>query len=337
MSIKLTRRIISKLTIPRIMNFILMKLSYRWSLVSRSANHFAFPVSVSVEPTTSCNLRCPECPSGKREFSRPTGMMSSEMFDNILDQISQKVTWITFYFQGEPFLNPDFLSMVRKASDRRMFTSTSTNGHYLTDENVKKLLEAGLDKLIISIDGITQETYEKYRVGGRLKKVTEGVERLINAKRKAKVSSPFIELQFLVNSYNQHQIDGMKDYSRSIGADRVVFKTTQIYNSKNSFLVPDDSSLTRYKKDPDGNLIIDSKLDNDCYRLWHSCVVTWDGSVVPCCFDKDASHPAGNLNNKSFKEIWNDEPLKLFRKSVLGNRSSNEICRNCSEGSKVYI
>src|SRR5205085_9820154 len=128
--------------------------------------HRGMPISIGIEPTTSCNLRCPECPSGLRSFTRPTGMLDESLFKKVIDELRDTHTYLTFYFQGEPYLHPDFLSLVRYAADRKIFTSTSTNAHYLNDANARATIESGLDRLIISIDGTTQETYESYRVGG---------------------------------------------------------------------------------------------------------------------------------------------------------------------------
>ena len=83
--------------------------------------------------------------------------------------------YLIFYFQGEPYLNPDFLDMVKYASGKKIYTATSTNAHYLNDANARRTIESGLDRLIISIDGTTQETYQQYRVGGHLNKVLEGL------------------------------------------------------------------------------------------------------------------------------------------------------------------
>src|SRR5690606_23911827 len=121
-------------------------------------------------------LRCPECPSGLRAFSRKQGNLKKDFFKKTIDQLYKKTFYLTFYFQGEPFINPDFLEMVKYANDKKIYTATSTNAHFLNDENAKRTVESGLDRLIISIDGTTQEVYENYRRGGKLEKVLEGTK-----------------------------------------------------------------------------------------------------------------------------------------------------------------
>lgn len=162
-----TRNLFSKLTVPRIWNGIKVLSSFYISRFTKKPVQWGLPVSISFEPTTSCNLRCPECPSGLRQFSRPTGMLKKDFFTETIDDLHKHLLYLIFYFQGEPYLNTDFLDMVKYASEKGIYTATSTNAHYLTDEAARKTIESGLDRLIISIDGTTQEVYQQYRVGGQ--------------------------------------------------------------------------------------------------------------------------------------------------------------------------
>jgi radical SAM protein with 4Fe4S-binding SPASM domain len=295
------------------------------------------PLGVSIEPTTSCNLRCPECPSGLRSFTRPTGMLQEQIFSNVIDQLSASLMNLTFYFQGEPYLNPKFLEMVRYASAKNVFTSTSTNAHYLTDEQAKKTVESGLDRLIISIDGISQDTYEQYRVGGQLSKVLEGTKNIIAWKRKLKSRTPHVVFQFLVVRANEGDIPRLYLLAKEMGVDEVKLKTAQIYDFENgSPLIPENPKYSRYQKAENGLFTIKNPLLNKCWKMWSSCVITWDGKVVPCCFDKDAKHVMGDVSQQPFAEIWQSAPYQNFRRSILRSRSEIEICKNCSEGLEVW-
>lgn len=296
-----------------------------------------FPISMAIEPTTSCNLRCPECPSGLRQFTRPTGMLEPVFFKKTIDEVYKELIYLTFYFQGEPYLNPDFLDMVKYASDKRIYTSTSTNAHYLTKEQAKKTVESKLDRLIISIDGTTQDIYEQYRIGGNLQKVIEGTKNIVQAKKDLQSSTPHIVFQFLVVKPNEHQLEDVKKLAKDLGVNEVVFKTAQVYDFENGNpLIPDNIKYSRYKKNKDGTYSIKSKLLDQCWRMWSSCVVTWDGVVVPCCFDKDAKHPLGDLKIQTFKELWQSSKYQGFRQSILNSREEIDICKNCSEGTKVW-
>ncbi len=339
MSGKLTDslNIASKLTPYKIWNGWKVLYSYQLSRMTGKPAHMGLPISISFEPTTSCNLRCPQCPSGLREFTRETGMLKDDFFKGVIDEFAPHLTYLTFYFQGEPYLNPKFLDMVKYASTKRIYTATSTNAHYLTQEVAKKTVESGLDRLIISIDGTTQETYSSYRIGGNLDKVLEGAKSVAKAKKELKSQTPYLIFQFLVVKANEHQIPEIKKLAKEIGIDEVRLKTVQIYDYENgNELIPEQQEYSRYKKGADGKYAIKNKLLNHCWRMWNSCVITWDGNVVPCCFDKDASHPMGSLKDHSFKELWNNEKYRNFRHSLLKSRKEIDICKNCTEGTKVW-
>jgi len=333
-----TINLLSKLTLRRLWNGIKVFASFQLSRISKKPIQWGYPVSISFEPTTSCNLRCPECPSGLREFTRPTGMLKKDFFSTTIDEIHKELLYLIFYFQGEPYLNPDFLDMVQYASSKKIYTATSTNAHYLNDANAKRTVESGLDRLIISIDGTTQDVYQQYRVGGNLTKVMEGARNIVKWKKELKSKTPFIFFQFLVVKHNEHQIEDIKKLAKEIGVDEVRFKTAQVYDYENdpNNLIPTISKYSRYRKNKDGSYVAKNKLANHCWKMQHANVITWDGLVVPCCFDKDATHRLGNLKNESFKAIWHNDNYKQFRSELKKSRKHIDICANCSEGVSVW-
>ncbi len=295
------------------------------------------PLAISVEPTTSCNLRCPECPSGLRSFTRPTGMLDPDLFKTLIDEIHRDLVYLLFYFQGEPYLHKDFLKLVKYAKSKKVYTATSTNAHYLDEVSARNTVESGLDRLIISIDGTTQDTYESYRVGGHLDKVLEGARNVIKWKKELRSSTPYVVFQFLVVKPNEHQVEEVKRLAEEIGVDNVSFKTAQIYDFENgSPLIPSAEKYSRYRKGDDGKWSIKNPLLNHCWKLWHAAVITWDGRVVPCCFDKDATNVMGTFGKTAFHEIWRNNEYKNFRSSVLRSRNEIEMCQNCTEGTKVW-
>ena len=327
----------SCLSIAKVWNAALLFFSFHISKILKRSIHWGLPMSISIEPTTSCNLRCPECPSGLRAFTRPTGMLNQQDFQNMLDQFGKQLWSINFYFQGEPFLNKELLPMIQHAASKRIYTATSTNAHYLTPEVAKETVASGLHRLIISLDGTTQETYEQYRIGGNLSKVIEGTKQVVLAKKNAGSSTPHIIFQFLVVKPNEHQTQDALLLAKELGVDEVRFKTAQVYDYENGNpLIPDQEKYARYRKGKDGMWKLKNKFENSCWRMWQGCVVTWDGGIVPCCFDKDATHQFGKLSEDSLKHIWKGEKYQAFRAGILTNRSEIEICKNCSEGSKVW-
>jgi radical SAM protein with 4Fe4S-binding SPASM domain len=326
-------RLCSLLTAKRFLNLLRLYLEFWISKYSRRVFHQALPFSLSYEPTTQCNLKCPMCPSGLRQFSRQTGFADGDDFYAVVDEIGAYLMYMIFYFQGEPFMNKKIFDWIAFARQKNIYTATSTNAHYLTPENAEKIVLSGLDRLIVSIDGATQETYEKYRVGGNLEKAVKGIKNLTEAKKRLKQKKPFIILQNIVFKHNEHERDAVKALGRELGVDKVVFKTAQIYDYENgSDFIPDDKNFSRYEKKTDGTFRIKKSDENSCWKMWYSCVITWDGKVVPCCFDKDAHYQLGDLKKSSFRSIWFGEAYQNFRKTLVRSREEPEICQNCTEG-----
>ena len=325
--------IVSKLSFKRLWNIFLIQLSYWLTRITKKTIHWGNPFSITIEPTTSCNLRCPECPSGLRQFSRNTGMLDLNLYKSILDQIGSYLMYMILYFQGESYLNPSFFDFVKLAKKKRIYTATSTNAHFLNEENARKTVESGLDRLIISLDGIGQKEYSTYRVGGRYERVLDGIKNVVKIKKELKSKTPYIIVQFIVFKSNEHQLDEVRKICDDLGVDELQFKTAQFYNYQNgNHLMPSIDKFSRYRKLPDETYQFKNSLPNKCYRMWSSCVITWDGLTVPCCFDKDADYRLGDLKELPFKSVWKGKIYNDFRKRVFTSRKSIDICRNCTEG-----
>ncbi|GIV34983.1 MAG: radical SAM protein [Chitinophagales bacterium] len=330
------RHFMGTLSLKKAANASVLLHSYFRSRLTGDPRIPAWPFTISVEPTTHCNLRCPECPSGLRSFSRATGRIELPLFKKIIDEMQDHLIFLYFYFQGEPFLHPQFSDMIRYASARGVYTVTSTNGHYLNDDRAKETVESGLSRIIISVDGTTQESYAQYRKGGRLDIVLEGALRLAHWKRKLQSHAPHIIFQMIVFRHNEKETEEFRHLAKAFGADEVLLKTAQIYNADNAGkMLPEKEKFSRYVFS--GNrLMLKHPLHNRCWKLWHSSVITWDGKVVPCCFDKDARYVMGDLTNQSFREVWNSAPYLQFRRKLLHSRQTIDICSNCSEGALVW-
>ena len=330
-------RLLGYLTPTRVINMLVLRSSYLLSAWLKSPVHRGQPFALSVEPTTACNLACPQCPSGLRSFSRKTGNLRAENFKKWLDPVSTRLTWLTFYFQGEPFINNDLMEMIRYAHDRKLYTMTSTNGHFLSKKNCESVVNSGLDRLIISVDGFTQETYRQYRVGGNLQTVIDGIKTLVHTREKSGAKNPLIVLQTIAFKHNQHELRQARAFAQKTGVDLLQVKTAQVYNESDAEQwLPDNHQLRRYRSE-EGHTLQTPQLPNRCWRMWSSAVATQDGQVVPCCFDKDADHTLGMLHKNTLPEIWQSAGYQRFRKEVLTDRQQHEICRNCSEGVKVWL
>lgn len=321
----------------RMWNALKVHSSFLVSGITRSSIHAGRPIAISVEPTTACNLGCPHCPSGINQFTRPTGKMDLPAFSRIAGELAPYTGYVTLYFQGEPYINKVFTDMVAKATEMGMYTATSSNAHFLTPEVAEATVRAGLKRLIISIDGITQESYEHYRINGKLDKVLEGTRNILEARRRLGKSYPVVIWQFIVFAHNEHELPGMKKLAAAYGVDKLAIKTAQIYDYENADnWLPSDSGLSRYDRE-EGKVELRNKWQNRCWRLWSNPVITWDGRMVPCCFDKDATHDLGNVLTDGTETVWNGEKTRQFRANLTAGRKNIDICKNCTEGTRVWI
>jgi radical SAM protein with 4Fe4S-binding SPASM domain len=323
--------------IKRFINVIKVLSSFGLSRIYRKPIVWGMPISFSIEPTNHCNLQCPECPSGLGTLTRPLGLLKLEDFKDWVNQIKSTGFYVQLFFQGEPYINKNLPEMIKYAQSQNIYISISTNGHFVNEKNVDLVVNNAPDKLIFSVDGLDEESYQKYRVGGTFEQADKGLRALINRRNELGLKKPFVEFQFIVMKHNENQLDDVIRYGNNVGVDKVVFKTMQISSYENALkFLPSNKKFRRYAVE-DGTYRIKNGLKNHCFALWRTSVITWDGKVVPCCFDKDAEFKLGLLNGRSFKEIWKSDEYYKFRKGVLDNRAGLEMCTNCTEGLKVNI
>jgi radical SAM protein with 4Fe4S-binding SPASM domain len=309
-------------------NLLLSGYSFLRSLTSKNPSISGMPLALGAELTNNCNLKCPECASGSGIMKRARGFMDINLYNRIIEELHLYLININLYFQGEPMMHPNFAAFIGQS--KNVNTVLSTNGQFLSEGNAEKLARSSLSKLIISLDGTDQESYSAYRAGGSLSSVLDGIKNISEAKRRYK-SSLKVELQFLVNRINEHQIPQIKKLAAAMNSS-LKLKSMQILHREDTELwLPKDEKYRRYRI-INGENIIKNSMPDRCARLWFNPVVTWDGKVLPCCFDKDADHIMGDLTQESFREIWNGPKYRLFRRALLADRNSIEICRNCTSG-----
>jgi len=175
-------RFLAKLTFPKIFNLLLVRISYLVSILLRRPKVWGFPYFISIEPSSICNLKCPQCPVGEGEINRENEFLKDEFYRGIIDRMARSAITVNLNFQGEPLMRSNLHDWVQYAEDRGLYTVTSTNGLYLTGEIPMRLVQSGLDRIIVSVDGTDQETYSKYRKGGKLDMVIRGIRALSDAK-----------------------------------------------------------------------------------------------------------------------------------------------------------
>lgn len=322
----------STLRFHRLINLVKIKTSYFLSSWGVLTHWDTKPLFLSIEPTNICNLKCPECPVGMRTEQVRQVQVDMGVVEKTLDELSKSLIHVILYFQGEPLMNRNFTDIVRYAHSKKLLTTSSTNAQLLTDSLAKEIVLSGLDRLIISIDGATQETYGAYRVGGKLDKALVAIEHLVKWKKELKSASPFIEVQFIVFKTNEHEMGAISELVKKYKADKLTFKTAQLYDFENGNpLLTSINKYARYELRSDGKYHIKSPLRNRCKRLWQGAVISSRGDVLPCCFDKDSKYVFGNVRKEPFSKAWHSEKAYEFRKRMLENRKQFDICRNCSE------
>lgn len=296
------------------------------------------PLIMSVEPTNSCNMKCPMCPTGLDALTRKKGMMDLGRFTWLVEQLDRTLLIMTFWGWGESTLNPSLYDMIKIASERGIFTMLTMNG---TSFEPEKLLDSGLDYLVVSFDGIREESYRPVRVGGDLRRAMEGVGRLAEEKRRRRSDRPKINMGFIVTRLNESELPELERKAREIGFDATRPKYLHTITRRVAEeLRPLDPALrgTVGVRGPGRMLEQDVPgihrvpVRNGCGLLWEYAMVYWDGTMVPCCYDWDAEQKLGNAFETEFREIWSGPRYSEFRKRVTNDKQSIHLCRDCQGG-----
>lgn len=312
----------------RFFNFLLNNFSRRFKLTKI----FSYPVTLMIEPTNICNLKCPLCPTGAGLIKRNRGFLKFEDFKKVIDEVGDYIIHLRLWNWGEPLLNKEVFKMISYAKRKKIFVNLSTNSNFLDEEVAKKLIHSGLDEVIISMDGASEETYKTYRKGGDFKKLLKSIHFLVEEKKRLKRNFPYIKLQFIIMKHNEHEISKIKELSQKIGVDELVFKTVGImdYFSKEDIkkYLPANKKYSRYNLE-ENKVVSKVGVRNWCDFLWSEMVINWDGTIVPCCFDMNNSFVFGNAFSDNTKKIWNNQKYINFRKTILTNKKNLPLCKNC--------
>jgi len=291
------------------------------------------PPAINVELSSRCNLSCPECVTGAGLLRRKNDFIDYSLAGKIATELSGRALSAWLYFQGEPMLHPRFFDIVMLF--HKMRPVISTNGHFLDEENCRMLADSALEKIIIPYDGATPGIYNVYRKGGDLVQVSDGIRRLARV-IKSRGSKVKIELQFLLHRYNEHEVQEAAAFARSVNAVFRIKSMQVLDDDRAGYWMPSDARRSRYVRYEETWKPVSSP-SRGCFRMWTTAVVTVDGDVVPCCYDKYAGHAMGSINDMTFSEIWSGEKFRSFRESVIKNRSSVDICANCPQGTQMLF
>ena len=307
------------------------------------------PYIIIVDPVNSCNLRCPFCPTGRGDLPLKPGKMPLDKFKKVVDASAQNVIKMILYNWGEPFLHKDILSMIQYAHSKRISTAVSTNLNLMPDGGGEAVVRSGLDDLILSCDGLSQETYEIYRRGGNLEKVLSNLKDVSTAKKRLNSRSPVIEFQFLVFKHNEHEVPHVEAFAKEHGADFVRLTKPYVNLDYEEIKHADNPEFVRRQYlqstgsesieldifSPEGDqeaCALHYKPPIECFWPWRSMVINWNGQVDPCC-GKNYRQSFGNIFEQSLSEIWNNRFYRYARAWIKGKAENDPemkiVCRGC--------
>ena len=312
------------LTLRKVVNLVIRSLSMYITRIFKKVTIWGMPWSVSVEPSNYCNLHCRECFTGMGLSQRKRHTIGEEEFKTAVDNIKKYTLNLFLYFQGEPYINPLFTRLIEIAHGSNIFAVTSSNGHLINNENAEKTVLAGLDKIIIPLDGYNQESYSAYRSGGDFAAAKNAITLIANAKRRLKKRNPVIEVQCLASKITENYLNEIKQIAMDCGADKFCVKTMQIETEEGfDMFLPDSQKFSRYTKDH----ILKHPI-KFCRRIFQSVVITSELNVLPCCYDKNTDFRFGNLREMSLAEVLKSDDYHDFI-SRIEQHKRPPMCQNC--------
>ncbi|MDD5021095.1 MAG: radical SAM protein [Endomicrobiaceae bacterium] len=302
-----------------------------WQKKNKKTVLFGYPYWLTVDPTNLCNLECRFCPTGqKRENSRPKEIMAMDRFKSIMNKIGRYLLYVEFCNWGEPLLNNNTTEMISiaKKYGARTFLSSNLNIN-MTQEYAEKLIQSGLDRMTISLDGASQESYEIYRKNGKFDLVLSNIKLLAEAKRKLNSKTPHLHWQFLVFKHNEHEIEKARKMAVESGVNDIGFTApfcaqdwVSTIDEYNNYIVRDNDKAVSFKH-------AELKL---CNWLWDAITINADGSISPCCSVEDKKDDFEIFSWwKPFLMIWNSKNYRIARQYVANKvkGSKENICTKC--------
>lgn len=271
----------------------------------------AFPMTLIVENTGKCNLKCPMCPRELGEYENID--FDFGLFKRLIDEVKDRTELVFPWGGGEPMLNADLYDMIRYCSNAGIYTVVSTNATVLDEKRSRLLIESGLNNLIIAFDGTTKEVYEKYRKNANFERVQANIHRFLRVKKEMG-SDVFVVMQMVRLPDNAHQVRDFHRMWTIEGVDEVRIKEDEI-------VIEDVALEERIRHD---------RRRNPCYQLWQGPpTVKYDGKFFPCCH-MWRSEPFGNVQDQSIAELWNSPQMQKLRSAHLrGDLSEYPDCADC--------
>jgi len=336
-------RLIAQLLVHPRQALNVWKLRRGWRRFPESPDFL--PAAIDVEPNVRCNLKCEMCQV--TTWSRQQPDLEPDALEAILDQFPTVVK-VKLQGMGEPTMNRDYPELVKRARARGLYVQTTTNGTLLGKDRGRQLLDSGIDQINVSIDGATAATHEAIRAGSSFERTLENVRAMVQ--RRGSARAPIIEAWCVGQKANAHELPDLVRLVKELGLDRLSVQHDLTDWGKEEFrdrveernLESDlDHWIERARKvAAEVGLSFDlhsgNRFDLDkgerCPWPWTSTYVTAEGKISPCCFLADPDTMSlGDLGERSFEEIWRDEPYRAFRRAHASGEPP-PACRQCYRG-----
>ncbi|NUO09145.1 MAG: SPASM domain-containing protein [Candidatus Brocadia sp.] len=317
--------------------------------IARSSYLLSYPVKMRLDPSNYCNIHCELCPTGTKAEGRTQGFMSFSTFKKIVDECGAYLWEIGLFNWGEPLLNKEIFKMVKYAKGRKIDVNISTNLNYFNDDICVKLIESGLNKLIISLHGASQESVTRYQKGCNFQSVIKNMEKIVSMRERLESKTPFIQWRFLVNRYNENEIEKAMELSKNLKVDKLelgqfrcdmgkeILLTKEEQHKNVEHWLPKNKKISRhvYPK------VEGKEVKNICKLMWFESNIHPNGSISPCCAVWDEQFDFGNINVSSFRKIWNGEKYKnarmiSSRNRVAVEREKGHVCNICIKNGGLF-
>ncbi|MBL4889959.1 MAG: radical SAM protein [Candidatus Lindowbacteria bacterium] len=298
-------------------------------MMLKSERSSFLPPGIVIDVANFCNLRCPGC-GFTINFDKITAQSYPvDQFEKVVNEVKDHTVVMLLYLSGEPLLHREFTKIVKTASEAGISTITSTNASWKMKEGwAEQLIEAGLDTVIFSVSGMTQEVYERYHVRGRLDELLKNIRTLSAARKKLGRTNPIIHMRYLATEYNDHEIEDFRKFSDEIDCD--IFEIRRAYNLVEEETEGDIPPSGLYDPREEADHYGPKKMSNVCHWTYLMPVVKVDSSIVPCCYDYFQLPPLGNTGTDGFAEMWNGSAYRNFRKFMASRRHDIPACDQCT-------
>ena len=317
------------------------------AFATKSEASSRYPAVLKVDLSPLCNLSCPVCvhaapgdnPVLREQRFEPHQRMTTEQFQRIATEVAGYTCAASLYYLGDPLTHPDLDDICRIARAAALNVHVSSNFSFtLSDARIRSLLMCGITHLTVCVDGLTQETYARTRIGGRLERVLDNLRRLTAFKAQLRLERPRIEVQFLKFKHNEHEVDAARAHFRQLGVDQTFVTWGAVHNYTELDVVAQRT----------GGPLEEGLLPR-CWWPYASMLIRYDGDVIPCCSHRmgdqyahgGATRALGSVFERGVAAVWSSPAYSQARRMTVSPKraerraeAAGSFCEGCS---RLYV